>query len=85
MKNLKKKLSYALYTLLATVLFSCDGKVTPNDKVTDTNFMIIYSIRTDEIENYKYEYRLNDGENEVGFRFYSNRVFKIGDTLRICK
>ncbi len=84
MKRLSTKLSYALYILLATVLFSC-GRVRPNDQVTDAENMIIYSIRTDEIENYKYEYRLNDGENEIGFRLYSNRVFKIGDTLRICK
>jgi len=84
MKRFKTLISYTLYTLLATVLFSC-GKVRPNDQVTDAENMIVYSIRTDEIENYKYEYRLNDGENEIGFRFYSNRVFKIGDTLRICK
>ena len=85
MKQFKTIKSYTLYTLLATVLFSCDDKIRPNDQVTDAENMIIYSIRTDEKENYKYEYRLNDGENEVGFRFYSNRVFKISDTLRICK
>ena len=85
MNTIKSLTRYTLYTLLATVLFSCNDKPRPNDQVTDVENMIIYSIRTDEIENYKYEYRLNDGENEVGFRFYSNRVFKIGDTLRICK
>ncbi len=75
---------YFLYTVLATVLFSC-GKPTPKDIVTDSENMIVYYIQTDVKENYKYEYRITDGENEIGFRFYSNRILQVGDTLRICK
>lgn len=85
MKRFKTLISYTLYTLLATVFFSCDDTRVPTDKVTDSDKMIVYYVYELEEEKCKYEYRITDGENNVGFKFYSDKTFKIGDTIRIGK
>ena len=82
--KLKNQLIAFSYVLLVAVFFvGCKGA--PKDEVTDSEKMIVYYIETDVKEGYKYEYRVSDGENEVGFKLYSNRIFLLGDTLRLAK
>lgn len=81
----KKPLIAFVYAMLVAVLFVGCDRNSPADSVTDTDNMIVYYIKTDSKKGYKYEYRLNDGENEIGFKFYSNRVLAVGDTLRFVK
>ena len=81
----KTQLIAFVYAMLVAILFVGCDKNAPADSVNDTQNMIVYYIQTDSKEGYKYEYRLNDGENDIGFKFYSNRVLAVGDTLRFVK
>ncbi len=88
MMNLKKVLSYTLYLVLATVLFtSCTGVETPNIDCNDRPFVVGMIEQEDGV--YKYtakDYTLKFTEMVSGKQaVYSKEKFEIGDTLRLTK
>ena len=84
MKNLKKKMSYALYAVLVSVLFTSCDLDRPNDAVYEgKQNMIIWSKETVSDEKYgKYEYYITDASG-MDWRLKSHQDFNVGDTLRI--
>ncbi len=86
MKQFKKSISYTILTLLTTFLISCGNDArNPVDEVHDSKEMIVYYSYEVNRERYKYEYRITDGLNDSGFKFFTNKVFKVGDTIYIGK
>ena len=84
MRNLRTKLSYALYILLATFLFTaCEY---PSHKVYEgRQNLIVYKV--EKIHNTKYGtyiYAITDATGK-GWTLKSFSEFKVGDTLRISK
>jgi hypothetical protein len=85
MKNLKRTLSYSLYALLATVLFtSCDDY--PHHTVVEgKQNMIIYKVeRLDSPRDGDYRYAVTDATGQ-GWELRSFTKYNLGDTLRISK
>ncbi len=84
MKNLKTKLSYTLYILLATFLFTaCEY---PSHKVYEgRQNLIVYKVeKIDDTKNGTYKYAITDATGK-GWTLKSFSEFNIGDTLRISK
>ena len=70
MKNLRIKLSYALYTLLVAFLFtSCES----ND------YMVVTDISTDKTKKYNFYIKTTE------FCFRTDKKLMVGDTLYISK
>lgn len=77
-----------LCTVLLSTLFSCVGVETPNIDCNDRPF-IVGSIEIYQDSIYRYtakDFTIKGSEFLAGKQsVFSKEVFKIGDTLRLCK
>jgi len=80
MKNLRTKLSYTLYILLAVVpLVSCEPT---RQYVYEGNGLIVTGKKIgDKPERGKFIYYVNDQDGKV--TIWSDTDFKVGDTLKL--
>tara|TARA_R110001606_G_scaffold77858_2_gene179901 strand:- start:66 stop:323 length:258 start_codon:yes stop_codon:yes gene_type:complete len=85
MKNLRTKLSYAIYTLLVAFLFTaCDNY--PYHKVfVGKQNLIVYKVeRINDSKNGTFKYAITDATGK-GWTLKTFEVYQVGDTLKISK
>ena len=86
MKDLRTKLSYALYTLLCVVLFTaCDNDYPHHTVAVGKQNLIVY--KAEKVNKPKYgnfKYAVTDATGK-DWTLYCFDEFKVGDTLRISK
>jgi hypothetical protein len=85
MKNLRTKLSYALYTLLCVVLFTaCDGYPHHTVTVGKQNCIVFKAEKVDNAKYGTFKYAVTDASGK-DWTLYTFEEYKVGDTLKISK
>lgn len=81
MKNLRTKLSYALYILLVAFLFTgCES-----GKIPEAPYKVTKSVNCEGCKA-KYKYQINSLNSPKRYtEIITDQVFAVGDTLRISK
>lgn len=83
MKNLKTKLSYAIYTLLCVVLFMACREYPHHTVALGRQNCIVF--KAEKVDNVKYgtfKYAVTDASGK-GWTLYTFKEYKVGDTLKI--
>ena len=76
MKNLRTKLSYALYTLLALAFLASCSDLMP----TSEKFVVV---KMQSWEKGTYKYQMSSVKGRGGFFMVSEHLYKQGDTLTL--